>query len=86
MHLLRSEHTEKREQVIDLLSFFSYIRLAASSMHRCVICPSDVVCASRVKSSKANIISLRNEVEQYHCRLRQYHADEVSISLKTFHL
>ena len=31
----------------------------------------------------ANIISLRNEVEQYHCRLQQYHADEVSISLKT---
>ena len=23
-------------------------------------------------------------MEQYHCRLRQYHADEVSISLKTF--
>ena len=40
--------------------------IAASSMHKCVICPSDVVCASRVKSSKANIISLRNEVEQYH--------------------
>ena len=48
------------------MEFFSYIRLAASSMHKCVICPSDVICASRVKSSKANIISLRNEVEQYH--------------------
>ena len=23
-------------------------------------------------------------MEQYHCRLRQYHADEVSISLKAF--
>ena len=41
-----------------------------------------VVFASRVL--EANIISLRNEVEQYHCRLRQYHADEVSISLKAF--
>ena len=35
-------------------------------MHKCVICPSDVICASRVGSYKANIISLRNEVEQYH--------------------
>ena len=43
-----------------------------------------VVFASRVW--EANIISLWNEVEQYHCRLRQYHADEVSISLKTFRL
>ena len=39
---------------------------SASSMHRCVICPSDVICASRVRSYKANIISLRSEVEQYH--------------------
>ena len=46
--------------------FFSYIRLAASYMHKCVICPSDVICASRVRSYKANIISLRNEVKQYH--------------------
>ena len=43
-----------------------------------------VVFASRVY--EANIISLRNEVEQYHCCLRQYHADKVSISLKTFRL
>ena len=32
----------------------------------CVILPSAVICASRVRSYKANIISLRNEVEQYH--------------------
>ena len=31
---------------------------AASSMHRCVILPSAVICASRVGSYKANIISL----------------------------
>ena len=40
---------------------------AASDMHECVICPLDVICASRVKSCKANIISLRGTAEQYHC-------------------
>ena len=64
-YLFRSLYTEKRPS-LSTWSFFSYIRLTASSMHKCVICPSDVICASRVKSSKANIISLRNEVEQYH--------------------
>ena len=47
-------------------AFFSYIRLTASYMHKCVILPSAVICALRVRNYKANIISLRNEVEQYH--------------------
>ena len=49
---------KKREQVVDLLSFFSYIRLAASSMRGRVILPLAVVCASHVESYKANVISL----------------------------
>ena len=57
---------QKKLHLACKMEFFSYIRLAASSMHKCVICPSDVICASRVGSYKANIISLRNEVEQYH--------------------
>ena len=51
------KHPYENQPKADVL-FFSYIRLAASSMHKCVICPSDVVCASRVGSYKANIISL----------------------------
>ena len=47
-------------------SFFSYIRLRRVLCTSCVILPSAVICASRVRSYKANIISLRNEVEQYH--------------------
>ena len=50
-------------------AFFSYIRLRRVLCTTCVICPSDVICASRVGSYKANIISLRNEVEQYHYEL-----------------
>ena len=41
-----------------ILSFFSYIRLTASDMHKCVIFALQVICASRVESYKANIISL----------------------------
>ena len=40
------------------LSFFSYIRLAASDMRKRVIFASQVICASRVEDYKANIISL----------------------------
>ena len=40
------------------LSFFSYIRLAASYMRKRVIFASQVICASRVEDYKANIISL----------------------------
>ena len=40
------------------LSFFSYIRLAASDMRKRVIFASQVTCASRVEDYKANIISL----------------------------
>ena len=53
-----SSAARKKTKSISTWSFFSYIRLAASSMHKCVICPSDVICASRVGSYKANIISL----------------------------
>ena len=49
---------QKKLHLACKMEFFSYIRLAASSMHKCVICPSDVICASRVESYKANIISL----------------------------
>ena len=41
-----------------ILSFFSYIRLAASDMRKRVIFASQVICASRVEDYKANIISL----------------------------
>ena len=40
------------------LSFFSYIRLAASDMCKRVIFASQVICASRAEDYKANIISL----------------------------
>ena len=40
------------------LSFFSYIRLAASDMRKRVIFASQVICASRAEDYKANIISL----------------------------
>ena len=50
-------------------AFFSYIRLRRVVCTSCVILPSAVICATRVRSYKANIISLRNEVEQYHYEL-----------------
>ena len=49
------QNTQKKAHLFTDVLFFCYIRLAASSMHKCVICPSDVICASRVKSSRANI-------------------------------
>ena len=62
------------------MAFFSYIRL-----RRVILLRSDI----RLTPSGIRFASFGGEYNiteavrlQYHCRLRQYHADEVSISLK----
>ena len=75
-------HKESHEATRLPRGFFSYIRL-----RRVILLRSDI----RLMPSGIRFASFRGEYNiteaarlHYHCRLRQYHADEVGISLKTF--
>ena len=77
-----SIYPSQKKALAQASAFFSYIRL-----RRVLLLRSDI----RLTPSGIRFASFGGEYNitevvrlQYHCRLRQYHADEVGISLKTF--
>ena len=77
----KSGHPSQKKALAQASAFFSYIRLRRVLLLRSYIRLAPIGIRFASFGGEYNITEAVRL--QYHCRLRQYHADEVGISLKT---